>query len=272
MTLARSLPGLLLILATAVMLVGLPFGLDPLWRVEPLTLAEAAALRDNGEVVRLIDAGEDPNKAGTVRAELLRNDPLVVTPLEAAVGSDRADMIEVLLDNGAVLDAMTWTLDVLCNGHRGDDVRALLEQRRPDGASPPAITSRSPLVTHHPDYMSKRRICVLVTARPSYSRIRTALQRHPGASRPRAAARRRRVGAARALRQRRSRRSSATASRSPARVYMVLEGENLVTSAKSTGLGLVGAGHRVRQPASPTRWSRSPTATRRSRRPWPRPT
>ena len=39
-----------------------------------------------------------------------------------------------------------------------------------------------------------------------------------------------------------------------ARVYMVLEGENLVTSAKSTGLGLVGAGDGVRQPASPTPW------------------
>ena len=53
---AVAVPGVLLIAATALMLMGLPFGIDPLWRVEPLTLAEAAALRDNGEVVRLIEA------------------------------------------------------------------------------------------------------------------------------------------------------------------------------------------------------------------------
>ena len=83
---------------------------------------------------------------------------------------------------------------------------------------------------------------------PSYSRIKTALRAIARAPRPRAAARRRRVGAARSLRQRRFRRSSATGSTIAARVYMVVEGENLVTSAKSTGLGLVGAGDGLRQP------------------------
>ena len=133
---ALAVPGTLLILATAVMLFGLPFGIDPLWRVEPLTLAEAAALRDNGEVVRLIDAGEDPNKAGTVRAELLRNDAQVVTPLEAAVGIDRPDMIEVLLDNGAVLDAMTWThLMCFAASIEADEAVDFLEPRRPADAA-----------------------------------------------------------------------------------------------------------------------------------------
>ena len=118
------------------MLLGLPFGIDPLWRVEPLTLSEAAALRDNGEVVRLIDAGEDPNKAGAVRAELLRNDALVVTPLEAAVGIDRPDIIEVLLDNGAVLDAMTWThLMCFATSIEADEAIDFLEPRRPVGAT-----------------------------------------------------------------------------------------------------------------------------------------
>jgi len=130
------MPGALLILATAVMLLGLPFGIDPLWRVEPLTLAEAAALRDNGEVMRLIAAGEDPNKAGTVRAELLRNDALVVTPLEAAVGIDRPDIIEVLLDNGAVLDAMSWThLMCFAASIEADEAVEFLGQRRPADAA-----------------------------------------------------------------------------------------------------------------------------------------
>jgi hypothetical protein len=133
---AVALPGAALILATAVMLAGLMFGADPLWRVEPLTLAEAAALRDNGEVVRLIDAGEDPNAPATVRAEFLRNDPLTITPLEAAVGSDRVDIMEVLLEHGARLDPPIWNrLMCFATAIEADESRALLEQRRPEGAT-----------------------------------------------------------------------------------------------------------------------------------------
>lgn len=84
----------------------------------------------------------------------------------------------------------------------------------------------------------KRKICVLVTARPSYSRIRSALKAinaHPdldlqlvvGAS----ALLDRYGGSIRVI--------EGDGFEIRARVYMVLEGENLVTSAKSTGLGLV---------------------------------
>jgi hypothetical protein len=104
--------------------------------VEPLTLSEAAALHDNGEVVRLIDAGGDPNEASTVRAELLRNDALVVTPLEAAVGSDRVDIMEILLEHGAALDGATWTrLMCFATAIEADEARNLLEERRPPDAS-----------------------------------------------------------------------------------------------------------------------------------------
>ena len=133
---AVAIPGTVLTLATALMLIGLPFGLDPLWRVEPLTLAEAAALRDNGEVVRLIEAGADPNAPATVRAEFLRNDALTVTPLEAAVGSDRVDIAQVLLDHGARLDAATWTrLMCFATAIEADESQSFLEPLRPDGAS-----------------------------------------------------------------------------------------------------------------------------------------
>jgi UDP-hydrolysing UDP-N-acetyl-D-glucosamine 2-epimerase len=81
-------------------------------------------------------------------------------------------------------------------------------------------------------------VCVLVTARPSYARIKSALRaisQHPDLELQL-------VVAASALLER-----YGQAIRSiehdgfdvRARVYMVLEGENLVTSAKSTGLGLV---------------------------------
>jgi UDP-hydrolysing UDP-N-acetyl-D-glucosamine 2-epimerase len=86
--------------------------------------------------------------------------------------------------------------------------------------------------------VSQRKICVVVTARPSYSRIRTALraiQEHPGLELQL-------VVAASALLDRYGNAiQSIERDGFPiaARVYMVVEGENLVTSAKSTGLGLV---------------------------------
>jgi UDP-hydrolysing UDP-N-acetyl-D-glucosamine 2-epimerase len=85
--------------------------------------------------------------------------------------------------------------------------------------------------------MPKRRICVLVTARPSYSRIRSALraiQDHPDLELLLI------VGAS-ALLERYGNAIQAIEHDGftpAARVFMVLEGENLVTSAKSTGIGL----------------------------------
>lgn len=83
-----------------------------------------------------------------------------------------------------------------------------------------------------------RKICVVVTARPSYSRIRTALkaiQQHPDLELQL-------VVAASALLERYGNAIEAIERDGfavAARVFMVVEGENLVTSAKSTGLGLV---------------------------------
>jgi UDP-hydrolysing UDP-N-acetyl-D-glucosamine 2-epimerase len=83
-----------------------------------------------------------------------------------------------------------------------------------------------------------RKVCVVVTARPSYARIKTALAAiaaHPELELQL-------VVAASALLERYGEaihvieRDGFDVS---ARVYMVLEGENLVTSAKTTGLGLV---------------------------------
>jgi UDP-hydrolysing UDP-N-acetyl-D-glucosamine 2-epimerase len=85
--------------------------------------------------------------------------------------------------------------------------------------------------------VTRRKICVVVTARPSYSRIRTALQaikEHPGLELQL-------VVAASALLDRYGNAVQAIERDGfeiNERVYMVLEGENLVTSAKSTGIGL----------------------------------
>lgn len=84
----------------------------------------------------------------------------------------------------------------------------------------------------------KRKVCVVVTARPSYSRIKTALraiQEHPDLELQL-------VVAASALLERYGsavRNIEADGFDISARVYMVLEGENLAAMAKTTGLGLL---------------------------------
>jgi UDP-hydrolysing UDP-N-acetyl-D-glucosamine 2-epimerase len=83
----------------------------------------------------------------------------------------------------------------------------------------------------------KRKICVVVTARPSYSRIRTALE----AIRDHAELELQLVVAASALLDRYGSASKVIEREGfkiDRTVYMVLEGESLVTSAKTTGLGL----------------------------------
>jgi UDP-hydrolysing UDP-N-acetyl-D-glucosamine 2-epimerase len=86
--------------------------------------------------------------------------------------------------------------------------------------------------------MNKRKVCVVITARPSYSRIRTALfaiREHPELELQI-------VSAASMLLDRYGKTVTHVEQdgfKVDARVYMVLEGENLVTSAKTTGLGLI---------------------------------
>ena len=84
----------------------------------------------------------------------------------------------------------------------------------------------------------KRKVCVVVTARPSYSRIRSvlkALKAHAGIELQL-------VVAASALLERYGQvieNIKNDGFHVDAQVYMVVEGENLVTSAKSTGVGLM---------------------------------
>jgi UDP-hydrolysing UDP-N-acetyl-D-glucosamine 2-epimerase len=88
---------------------------------------------------------------------------------------------------------------------------------------------------------NKRKICVVITARPSYSRIRTALmaiQAHPDLELQL-------VVAASALLERYGKVLDTIEDDGfnvNARVYMVVEGENLASSAKTTGIGLMELG------------------------------
>ena len=86
--------------------------------------------------------------------------------------------------------------------------------------------------------MRRRRVCVVVTARPSYSRVKTAME----AIRAHPELELQLVVAASALLSRYGDTVNYIEQDGfevAARVFMVLEGENLTTMAKTTGLGLV---------------------------------
>ena len=94
-------PIVLLALVCVVWLAMASAGAHPFWRTEALTLAEAAALRDAGEVARLAAAGHDVNRAYRVRAGFLRSETVRLTPLEAARLADRPEIAALLRDLGA---------------------------------------------------------------------------------------------------------------------------------------------------------------------------
>ena len=128
-------PGVVFVLVTLVFVVGPLFGFDPIWYSEPLTLPEAASLRANAEIVRLIQHGADPSAPGVVRAGYIKSNAITLTPLEAAVGIRREDTVKLLLDSGAAMDVATWTrLICFARQEHAGDVERLLDSRRPAGA------------------------------------------------------------------------------------------------------------------------------------------
>ena len=104
-------------------------------RLEPrpaLTLAEAAALHDEAEILRLVRAGADPNLPVSVRPGVLRSIGYTMTPLEAAIAERRVEILELLVELGAVVDTRNFaSLWCFAQTRNDTDVSAFLEARVP---------------------------------------------------------------------------------------------------------------------------------------------
>lgn len=100
-----------------------------LWPPDQVNASEAVATGNYAEVVRLLENGDDPNRAHTVRPPLLTSGPLVATPLEAAVLGGNATMLELLLERGAVMTArLAGRLACLNERRRNAEVSAILDR------------------------------------------------------------------------------------------------------------------------------------------------
>jgi hypothetical protein len=96
-----ALPGAALALATVLWLLMAAVDRHPFWRVEPMTLSEAVAARDFGEVARLLASGRDPNARYAIRAGMIGRAARELTPMETAVAAGREEMMSILSYAGA---------------------------------------------------------------------------------------------------------------------------------------------------------------------------
>jgi hypothetical protein len=104
------------------------------WRGGLLTMSEAAALRDAGVVVQLIGDGEDPNATYSLRPDVLAVQS--ATPLEAAVGARRAEIIELLMTHGAKIAPAAWgRLHCFALNTGAGDVVQAVDRYRPEGVA-----------------------------------------------------------------------------------------------------------------------------------------
>jgi hypothetical protein len=94
-----------------------------------VTIAEAAATRNNGEAARQIGLCHDQNRRDRERAGMLADDvELQLTPLEAAVWAKRRDVVQLLIESGAVAEGdALQVLRCLAEMHQDGEMRAFLQ-------------------------------------------------------------------------------------------------------------------------------------------------
>lgn len=76
-------------------------GFHPLTPGAPRSVPEALALRDEATAARMVEDGSSIDAIGLIRAGVLAEQPILATPLEAAVIVDAVVSFEYLVSRGA---------------------------------------------------------------------------------------------------------------------------------------------------------------------------
>jgi hypothetical protein len=78
-------------------------GSHPLTMGAPRSVPEAIALRDEATAARLLEDGAGVDEIGLIRAGIISSQPILATPLEAAILVDSATAVEYMKSRGARL-------------------------------------------------------------------------------------------------------------------------------------------------------------------------
>ena len=133
---ALALPALAWIAAGTVVIVAALFGYRALAAPADLTMSEAAVLRDEAELLRQMRHGVAPDAAYTIRRGMLSEQDYIMTPLEAAIAARHAEVVQLLVDNGATLnDANLPRLICLARLSDATDIAAFLQTHSPPAAA-----------------------------------------------------------------------------------------------------------------------------------------
>ena len=106
-------------------------GTHPIWATTARNLAEAAAFRDGGAVVRFVEAGERISEPAEVRGGVIRPETTTLTPVEAAAAARDETMVQLLFDLGASPDPAGWHRAFCISD--ASRVREILKAHRPPG-------------------------------------------------------------------------------------------------------------------------------------------
>jgi hypothetical protein len=140
--LAAALPAVMATLAVIVFVVTELSGHTLFSKGPDQNLAEAAAMGRLSEVVRFLDAGQDPNQIVTVRPHVISSSVTRVTALEAAVWHRSAAQMALFDRAGAITSAETrHHLACLASDLRVDEIVGFLSPDGPPRCVPDDVLS-----------------------------------------------------------------------------------------------------------------------------------
>jgi len=106
-------------------------GTHPIWATTASNLAEAAAYRDGGAVVRFVEAGQQIGQPAEVRGGVIQPETTTLTPVEAAAAARDETVVQLLFDLGASPDPAGWHRAFCISD--ASRVREILKAHRPPG-------------------------------------------------------------------------------------------------------------------------------------------